>query len=114
MRTQFSQDLRLARRKAGYKQSDLAHLLDLHQSTVSDLEQGKHRPSLEQIIALSLIYGRSFESLFSELMIEQRARLSARLKTLSTDEAPTAQTFNRRASFKRLTRSLKTEGYDAP
>lgn len=101
MSTQFSQDLRLARRKTGFKQSDLAHFLDLHQSSVSDLEHGKHRPSLDQIIALSLIYGRSFESLFAELMAEQRARLAERLATLPMGEEPTAQTFNRSASLKR-------------
>ncbi len=113
MSTQFSQDLRLARRKSGFKQSDLAHLLDLHQSTVSDLEKGKHRPSLDQIIALSLIYGRSFESLFAELMTEQRQRLAARLANLSIDEATTAQTFNRKASLKCLQRRLKSEVYEA-
>lgn len=114
MSTQFSQDLRLARRKAGLKQSDLAHFLDLHQSTVSDLEHGKHRPSLDQIIALSLIYGRSFESLFAELMTEQRSRLSARLVTLPVDQEPTAQTFNRSATLRRLSRRLKSDGYEAP
>ena len=45
MSSQFALDLRLARKKAGYTQDDLAHLLDTHQTVVSQLEHGKRRPS---------------------------------------------------------------------
>lgn len=102
MSTQFALDLRLARRKAGYTQEDVAHLLSSHQSLVSELEQGVKRPSLTHIIALSLIYGRSFESLFAELLAEQRAQLQRRLKRLPDLAQPTAHTFNRAGSLKRL------------
>ncbi|MEM9010622.1 MAG: helix-turn-helix transcriptional regulator [Pseudomonadota bacterium] len=107
MRTQFAQDLRLARRQAGYTQDDLAHLLDSHQSLVSDLEQGRQRPNLEQIVDLSLIYGRSFESFFAALLAERQRRLIKRLATLPALPRPTAHTFNRSASLTRLRARLK-------
>lgn len=106
MNTLFAHDLRLARRKAGYTQDDLAHFLSSHQSIVSDLEHGKLRPNLEQIIDLSLIYGRSFESLFGELMTERRAHLTRQLKRLPKLAKPTAHTFNRAGSLARLKRRL--------
>lgn len=107
MSTQFAHDLRLARRKAGYTQGDLAHLLGSHQSVVSDLEHGKLRPGLEQIIELSLIYGRSFECLFGEIMAESRERLTRRLGRLPDPGKTTAHTFNREGSLNRLQHRLK-------
>lgn len=106
MRTQFAHDLRLARRKAGYTQGDIAHLLATQQSLVSDLEQGKARPSLEQIVALSLIYGRSFESLFATVMAERRAELTRQLSNLPELQKTTAHTFNRAGSLAKLVRRL--------
>ncbi|MEM9761636.1 MAG: helix-turn-helix transcriptional regulator [Pseudomonadota bacterium] len=106
MRTQFALDLRLARRKAGYTQDDIAHLISAHQSLVSDLEQGKLRPTLEQIVALSLIYGRSFESFFAAVMADRRRHLMARLKSLPAPKKTTAHTFNRPSSLAKLQRRL--------
>ena len=99
MSTQFAHDLRTARRKAGLTQDDLAHLLDTHQSTVSDLEHGKQRPGLYEIIELSLIYGRSFESFFEAVMTERRKLLKRRLKSLPDPSKETAHTFNRTGSL---------------
>ena len=95
MSSQFALDLRLARKKAGYTQDDLAHLLDTHQTVVSQLEHGKRRPSLSEIIDLSLIYGRSFESLFSEVMRERKLHLTNRLTTLPKPGRKSMSTFNR-------------------
>ncbi|MEM7667907.1 MAG: helix-turn-helix transcriptional regulator [Pseudomonadota bacterium] len=106
MRTQFALDLRLARRKAGYTQGDVAHLLSIQQSTVSDLEKGKAPPTLEQIVELSLIYGRSFESFFSALMAERQTHLTRQLRTLPDLLKPTAETFNRASSLSQLERRL--------
>jgi len=102
MRTQFSADLRLARRKAGYTQADNAALLCVHQSVVSKLENGARRPDLEQIITLSLIYGRSFEAFFADVMDDCTRRLKRRLKHLPNNVRDTAHTFNRAASLKAL------------
>lgn len=106
MRTQFAHDLRLARRKAGYTQGDVAHLLDAHQSVVSDLEHGKRRPGLADIVTLSVVYGRSFESLFAEVMAEVKEHLTVRLATLPSPARHTAETFNRPASLKSLKHRL--------
>lgn len=112
MSTEFAHDLRLARLKAGYTQRDIAHFLDAHQSTVSDLEHGKVLPSLQQIVRLSLIYGRSFESLFAEIMSEARRALKARLKTLPEKVRSCAGTFNRPGSLSRLKHRLSAEDPD--
>lgn len=106
MSTQFAQDLRLARKKSGFTQGDVAHLLAAQQSIVSDLEQGKISPNLEQIVELSLIYGRSFESFFAVVMDQCRKHLTLRLKNLPSHERQTAHTFNRPASLARLKRRL--------
>lgn len=112
MTKQFAYDLRLARRKAGYTQGDVAHLLACQQSGVSDLEHGKASPTLEQIIELSLIYGRSFESFFEELMTGSQKRLMARLARLPDIGKQTAHTFNRDGSLERLKHRLaKTPAY---
>ena len=102
MSTEFALDLRAARRKAGYTQGDIAHLLGHHQSRVSDLEQGRDRPTLEQIVTLSLVYGRSFESLFGPVMSECRAHLTTRLASLPPSRPQTAGTFNRSSSLQKL------------
>ena len=106
MRTQFAFDLRLARKKAGYTQADIAHLLSSHQSVVSDLERSQVRPTLEQIIELSLIYGRSFESFFAEMMSSCSSTLSKRLERLPSQSRHTAHTFNRSGSLSRLKHRL--------
>jgi transcriptional regulator with XRE-family HTH domain len=106
MSTQFALDLRLARRKAGYTQKDIAHLLSSHQSLVSDLEQGRKQPNLEQIIELSLIYGRSFESFFAAMMDKCQTNLRKRLERLPSLRKQTAETYNRASSIKRLKRRL--------
>ena len=112
MSSQFAHDVRLARRKAGFTQDDLAHLLSVQQSGVSDLEMGNKRPGLEAIIDLSLIYGRSFESFFGEVMDERRALLAKRLDTLPALAKPTAETFNRDRSLRRLRHRLATSPND--
>jgi len=112
MTTQFALDLRFARRKAGYTQRDVAHLLGAHQSAVSDLERGRNLPDLRGIITLSLIFGRSFESLFAELVKETRGRLMKRLKTMPRNVRSFAGTLNREYSMKKLQRSLEAEHKD--
>ena len=102
MRTQFSADLRLSRRKAGYTQADVAALLCDHQSVVSELEAGTRRPDLTQIITLSLIYGRSFEAFFADMMDDCTRRLKRRLRHLPNNVRDTAHTFNRAASLQTL------------
>lgn len=106
MSTQFAADLHLARRKAGFSQRDIAHLLKTRRTTVSSLESGRQRPRLAQIVTLSVIYGRSFESLFAEEMRQAEATLRERLITLPTPTTELAANFNRSSSIEKLARRL--------
>lgn len=86
MTNEFALELKVARRKAGLTQRDCAHLLGIDHSTISNMEHGKAVPSLRDMLGLSLIYGKSFESLFRDLMHEVAEALKERLTTLP--EAP--------------------------
>ena len=76
---EFSLDLRAARRNSGLRQVDCAHLMGADKSKISNLERGRQRPTVQDICMLSMIYGRSFESLFSGIFDEVRADLAMRL-----------------------------------
>lgn len=109
MTTQFGLDLRLARRRAGYTQRDCAHLLAVHQSKFSAMETGRDLPTLEQICTLSLIYGRSFESLFAEVMARARESLSRRLRDMPQDTRKFSGTRFRARSLEKLAERLADE-----
>jgi len=115
MSTQFGLDLRLARRKSGFTQSDVAQLIDSHQSTIAALENGKWLPTIEQICLFSLIFGRSFESLFAEVLEEGRVRLHRNLPRLAATQDGQAMASNRNASLQKLERGLAvtTADHDA-
>lgn len=107
MSTELALDLRLARRKAGYTQRDVAHLMGVRQSLMSSLERGHRPPTIEQIVTLSLIYGRSFESYFGEVMRAARAHLQNRSRRMPTGVRQCVRTANRSASLERLARRLE-------
>jgi transcriptional regulator with XRE-family HTH domain len=109
MSTEFALDLRLARRKAGFTQRDIAHLMGAHQTLISELERGRKLPTLEQIVTLSMIYGRSFESFFSQLMVASRKQLQQRILQMPSGVRSFVGTFNRDASIERLARRLADE-----
>jgi transcriptional regulator with XRE-family HTH domain len=111
MSTEFALDLRLARRKAGLTQRDIAHLMGAHQTLISELERGHRLPTLEQIVTLSLIYGRSFESLFAQLMAEAKERLQQRVMRMPAGVRSYVGTFNRDTSIERLARRLADEHF---
>jgi len=78
----FTHDLKAVRRKAGLTQVDCAHLLAINPSIVSQIETGKRMPTVREICTLSLIYGRSFESLFAGVFRDARADLREQLTTI--------------------------------
>jgi transcriptional regulator with XRE-family HTH domain len=106
MSTQFAHDLRLARRKAGFTQRDVAHLLGTKRTLVGNLENGRRKPKLTQIVTLSVIYGRSFESLFAAEMREVEAALRKRILTMPVPTEQLATTYHRDANIERLARRL--------
>lgn len=111
MNTQFALDLRLARRKAGLTQADTALLLGVRAPRLSLLEHGRKQPSLVEICTLSVIYGRSFESLFSELMEEVRRSIREKIARLPARVRQCGATLNREASLKQLERRLWDEAF---
>ena len=115
MTTQFALDLRLARRKSGLMQRDVAQLLSLDPGTLSAIESGKRLPTLREIVTFSVVFGRSFESLFGAIMKLVRKELRGRVKELPKAVRQSAATFNREATLARLTRQLseETEAYGA-
>ena len=112
MSTEFALDLRLARRKAGYTQRDCAHLLAIPTSIFSHLESGQRLPSLVQICTLSVIYGRSFESLFGTILTEARVALRSRVLNMPDRVRAFAGTRNRDHSIERLAQRLAEESGD--
>lgn len=107
--SQFSLDFRAARRNAGLSQADCAHLLGADPGSISAIELGRRLPTLTQIICLCLVFGRSFESLFAELMGQARRDILERLGTLPATVRVTASNRNRDATLARLGQRLVAE-----
>jgi transcriptional regulator with XRE-family HTH domain len=95
MRNEFNFDLKVSRRKAGLTQRDEAHLLGIHPSKVSLMESGKAMPSIREIAALTVIYGRSYESLFQSVVHEVQLTLKDRLRTMPASPQRWLLRFNR-------------------
>lgn len=109
MTTQFALDLRLARRKSGLTGRDLAHLLHRDPGTLSTLEHGKRLPTLTELCTLSVVYGRTFEALYGELISHIRRELTVRLKSLPSLGRATATTHHRATTLARLAKRLAEE-----
>lgn len=109
MSTEFSLDLRLARRKAGFTQRDCAHLLGVPPAKLSQLESGERLPTVLQICTLSVIYGRSFESLFGAMVATAKASLRTKILTLPKNVRYCAGTRNRNHSIDKLAQFLAEE-----
>lgn len=109
MSKQLAFDLRLARKKSGLMQRDVAHLLDIGQATLSDLERGLYRPSIDQICTLSLIYGRSFEHFFAEVLDHGRDNLRSRISSLTTKGGDEATAFRREGTLRRLEEQITVQ-----
>ena len=87
-------------------------MLGVHQSAVSALERGAIEPSLHQICELSLIFGRSFESLFAAIMADKRQKIARRLAQLPALARSYVGTFNRASSIRKLEARLAAYDYD--
>ena len=109
MKSQFALDLHVARRNAGLTQRDCATLLSIQPSRLSDIETGKCLPRLPEICALSLIFGRSFESLYGALFDDARDTLQQTILKLPTDTRRYVGTKNREHTIERLAIRLAEE-----
>ena len=96
----FALDIKVARRRSGLSQADVAHLLSIHRTRVSKLERGRYTPHAQELATLSLIYGRRFPDLGNRAMPEICRALSERLATLpnrsdyASGQTNKAQTLN--------------------
>lgn len=79
---EFTFELRNARRKSGLTQADCGHLVNVSVYRISKLESGKTAPSLREVLALSVLYGRTFECLYGSMMQDIRHTLMAKIETL--------------------------------
>lgn len=59
----FGQRFRDARKENGYTQKQIADMLGIEQSNISDWENNISRPEYENLIALARLYGETLESL---------------------------------------------------
>ena len=109
MSKEFILDLKVARRKAGLTQADYSHLLGGSRSRARQFEAGHRCPTLKEICALSLIFGRSFESLYREIFKDVRRELVDNLATLPQNRSSSASTFNRSNTLEALAARLSEE-----
>jgi transcriptional regulator with XRE-family HTH domain len=83
MSRQLKTYLRTARKKVGLTQRELAEILGQQSSTrVSELELGRAIPSIEECVAFTMLFRRSFEELWPQLHFELQARVDANIRRL--------------------------------
>lgn len=71
------------RNEANLSQSDVAFLLDIKNSgRISEWENGLSNPSIEHLFALSLIYQRLPDQIYSEMRKRLSQRIAVRYKLL--------------------------------
>ncbi|MDI1253022.1 helix-turn-helix transcriptional regulator [Thermomonas sp.] len=57
--------IRELRAERGWTQADLGELLDVSRQTVNALETGRHDPSLTLAFAISDVFGKTIEHIFT-------------------------------------------------
>ena len=102
MFTQFAHDLCAARRKAGLSFRDITTLLDLGDKDLTDLEKGQRLPTLLETCKVSLIYNRSFDSLYLAVRKTAKQDLFQQMPSLESRTKHKASNFNRDNTLKRL------------
>jgi len=106
---EFILDLKVARKKSGLTQGDCGHLLGGSNHKISQVERGERPPTIEEICALSLIYGRNFESLFGEVFAQVRDNLAKNMETLPEPATQHPGGFNRTNTLEALAQRLLEE-----
>ena len=103
----FPQALCAARKKAGLSQADCAHLLDVSTSRISRLETGAAIPSVDDLCAIALVFGRPMESLSGTLFSERAKAIKERLFDLPEPHGGFLTKFNRNNALERLSDRLE-------
>ncbi|MBN8670806.1 MAG: helix-turn-helix transcriptional regulator [Chitinophagales bacterium] len=75
------------RLRRNIKQEDLGSYLDLSRASITNLEKGKHRPSLYQIILIANYFKMDYSDLIPVLTEKQKVKVKTReLKNIVTDQ----------------------------
>ncbi len=106
---EFIFDLKVARKKSGLTQADCAHLIGSSKNIISLIECGQRLPTICELCALSLIYGRSFESFYGDLLGQVRTALADRLRAMPDAPKGWPGSLARRHTLERLTERLAAE-----
>jgi transcriptional regulator with XRE-family HTH domain len=106
---EFICDLRVARKRAGLTQSDCGHLVGVSHDAISQIERGQRMPTIRELCALSLIYGRSFESLYAEVLREVRRDLGETLADMPEEPKDWSVAARRQKTLERLAHRLLEE-----
>ena len=102
MKQTFALDLKVLRRKSGLTQRDCAHLLAVHPSKISLFESGRAIPNIRDIAALAIVYGKSFEQLFEQFIIETHKQVYERVRSMPAAPKRWLGSFNRRTTLNTL------------
>ena len=102
----FLHDLRCARRKAGLTQNEVGHLSCGSASKYARIESGRRLPTHVEALSLSLVFGRSFESLHAGLMTEAKQPLSQQLSSLPAPMRTSVPLLNRQNTLNALAERL--------
>ncbi len=112
----FAHDLKTARKKSGLTQKDCAHLLATQHTKIARVENGKFMPSAYDVALLSLIYGRSYDTLCRTVFDNAASDIRGRMVTLPTPPSSWVVRFNRTNTLDNLDARLKAlikEAYGA-
>jgi DNA-binding XRE family transcriptional regulator len=110
---EFISDLKIARQRSGLAQEDAAHLLGISRKAMSRIETGEALPSVREALGLSLLYGRTFESFYAEMMALTRLEMIEALAEMPTAPKAWGQMAERTDTLSALARRLEDESrYD--
>lgn len=106
---EFIFDLKVARKKSGLTQVDCGHLTGSSKNIISQIELGQRVPTVKELCLLSLIYGRSFDSFYADIMLQVRKDLVGKLKSMPSEPKGWPGSFARRRTLERLANRLEEE-----
>ena len=78
----FSLSLQNLRKLADLTQAEVAHLIGGKQEAVSRIETGERLPTILELCSLSVLYGRTIESLLGDLVDAIRAEMAMQQMSL--------------------------------
>jgi transcriptional regulator with XRE-family HTH domain len=106
---EFICDLKIARKRSGLTQSDCGHLVGTSDDIISQIERGQRLPTIRELVSLSLIYGKSFDGLYAEILKDVRRDLVDNLGTVPSAPKGWARTDARTQTLSKLARRLEEE-----